>query len=722
VRTLRLAAFVILALCAPPAVCVASDVVASSRTASIVHDSARQLWTIANDVVQLDVQADPGIDLRLIQLRIPQTGDRFPIPDDSGATLTVDGQPGRIGRAADGYSIASVRGEALPLGVDLIVQTVFRRTLVVTRHYALYDDSPTFEMWTTVESKRSAPYTLADLNAFALTVPAGIVRWVNGLRGDASDVVRDDAFSLQARLLSDGDEVALGSTMRSSEDVVPWIAVEGKQTFFGGVMWSGAWSITASRRGDAIALRAGLGSTTTTLAAGESKSGPHGFLGIVPGPATEATKAMTTFIVNGVRGGRQLAPLVTYNMWFAYGTRIDEDVVRREMEGAAAVGTELFVLDAGWYADAGELGTFDFESGLGRWIADERRFPSGLRALTEYAHQLGMKFGLWMEPERVFLDLVGRAGEVAEPWLATAGGSYESPRTAQICLASDKARQWVFAQVTSVIDAVQPDYLKWDNNFWINCDRSGHGHGAEDGNFAHVTGLYDLLSDLRARYPGLLIENVSGGGNRLDVGMLRYTDVGWMDDRTVPSVRVRHNAQGLSTVFPLAYLLSFAMEHESEPLHNGPDLLLSLRSRMMGVLGTCIRHAEFSEGETADIARQVAIYKSLRDVIATSSATLLTPQAASDDAPWDALQARGAHGGAVIVAVQNDPGVDRITVRPRDLGPAITYEVRSVDQGVLGSAKGDVLMADGIEILASPISAAHVLTLAPAAAPGDFRP
>jgi len=78
-----------------------------------------------------------------------------------------------------------------------------------------------------------------------------------------------------------------------------------------------------------------------------------------------------------------------------------------------------------------------------------------------------------------------------------------------------------------------------------------HNH-QPDGNFGHVNALYGLLSALRDRYPDLLIENVSGGGNRLDIGMLRYTDVAWMDDRTAPSVHVRHNIEGLTAVFPPA--------------------------------------------------------------------------------------------------------------------------------------------------------------------------
>src|SRR5262249_25129446 len=160
---------------------------------------------------------------------------------------------------------------------------------------------------------------------------------------------------------------------------------------------------------------------------------------------------------------------------------------------------------------------------------------------------------------------------------------------------TNAARQWILDWLTALLDEVQPDYLKWDNNMWLNCNREGHDHGASGGNFAQVTGLYKLLSEIRDRYPDLTIENVSGGGNRLDVGMLRYTDVAWMDDRTAPSMHVRHNLEGLTAVFPPAYLLSFVTEHDTEPLHDSPDMSLYMRSRMGGVLGLCFKSAQFTE-------------------------------------------------------------------------------------------------------------------------------
>src|SRR5262245_5612241 len=197
-----------------------------------------------------------------------------------------------------------------------------------------------------------------------------------------------------------------------------------------------------------------------------------------------------------------------------------------EMDAAAALGVELFVIDAGWYAGAGANGTYDFDAGLGVWRPDPARFPEGLRPLRDHAHELGMRFGLWVEPERVSLESLGEGG-VSEDWLAKTDGQYGSDHAAQICLSVTAARQWILDWLTPILDDVQPDYLKWDNNMWMNCNREGHEHGSTDGNFTQVNGMYRVLAGLRERSPDILIENVAVGCNRRDIGMLLHRDVGW---------------------------------------------------------------------------------------------------------------------------------------------------------------------------------------------------
>src|SRR4029077_14198692 len=128
---------------------------------------------------------------------------------------------------------------------------------------------------------------------------------------------------------------------------------------------------------------------------------------------------------------------------------------------------------------------------------------------------------------------------------------------------------------------------------------------------------------------------------------------------SAPSLPVHNNLQGLSAVFPPAYLLSFVTDHDTEPLHDAPDLPLYFRSRMGGALGLCFRSDTFTEGENADMAHEIDIYKATRATVSAAAASLLTGQAEPADGPsWDVLQESTAGSGQVIVsAVQSDAGV-----------------------------------------------------------------
>ena len=678
--------------------------------ASITHDVAAGTWTLAAHGAVLTLALDPSRDFAIVSV-VSASGIAWTTSVASDSFVRVGTRTLAFGSRAAGFAYqdasAVTRGNALQLNAAFRLSS---SNLTVTRHYAIVSGSPSFEVWTTYDGATDGT-TLADLNGLQLAVPAGTVHWLNGLQGDTADVPTDTSFTLQQQTLTIGQQVALGAVHRASEQTVPWLSIDGaRDEFYAALMWSGAWSLRLDRTTAGLSIAFGLAPMSTTPAA--SVDGPHVVFGVAPGGVADGTAALRSYVIDGLRGGRPIQPLVTYNTWFAYGTEIDEASMRAEMEHAAALGTELFVIDAGWYAGTGAAGPFDFDAGLGGWTADPIRFPNGLAPLRQHAHDLGMKFGIWVEPERTNLSLVGAPG-IEESWLATEGGQYGSDHAGQVCLANAAARQWLMDRITTLLDDVQPDYLKWDNNMFVNCDRDGHGHGATDGNFAHTSGLYDMLTQLRVRYPDLLIENVSGGGNRLDVGMLRYTDVAWMDDRTAPSVHVRHNLQGLSAVFPPAYLLSFVTDHDTEPLHDAPDLSLYFRSRMSGALGLCFLGDSFTDEENASMSREIGIYKATRATESIAAAALLTKQAAPEDGPsWDVLQlSTAAHDQVVVNATQTDDGVDTVNVKPTDLLPSVIYQVQSVDTGVLGTATGTALMTDGIDILQSPATASHILII-----------
>ena len=264
--------------------------------------------------------------------------------------VTIDGSAMAFGKQSAGFvyqdAVTFVGGGTVRLDAVYDLPTVGLR---VTRHYLAASGSPTFETWTTFARTGSSTPILSDLNGFRFTVPAGALHWLTGLQGDSADVEHDSAFTLEHKQLAIGEHFAIGAQGRSSEQTVPWFAIDGAQDeFYAALMWSGAWSLTVDRSSAGLALSLGL-APMSTMATETPIEGPHALFGVVKGGLSQATGALRSYVLQGIRQGRPLTPLVTYNTWFAYGTDVDEASMRAEMDPAAAMGAELFVIDAGWY-------------------------------------------------------------------------------------------------------------------------------------------------------------------------------------------------------------------------------------------------------------------------------------------------------------------------------------------------------------------------------------
>jgi alpha-galactosidase len=694
----------------------AQEILAARADAYVGRDSGAREWAVGSAGLEMIVAFNAQGTLELRRLWFPDTGRVTAIGADVEIPVTLAGE--ELTLEESGSKIAFLRAAAEDTGFGVRLNLTFEHRAshaLITRSYAAYPGSPTIETWTQVEIP-SGPSALAvtDLAAFRLTMPAGSVKWVNGMRGGTANSMVESAFAIQGGEVQDGAHLEIGSTRRSSEAFVPIIFADfGADRFYGGLIWSGSWRIAANRSADVLSMRADFPAVALAATEGRPVEFPHAFFGVVDQTAGADSAALRRFITGGIRQGRPFQPLVTYNTWFARGARIDKSMIAGEIERAASLGVELFVLDAGWYEGAGAIDQYDFTSGLGTWRVDQERFPEGLPPLVDLAHSHGMKFGIWVEPERVALSAVNQPGLAKEEWLATQDGSYADDRSAQLCLASEAARQWVLERIFELIDSIRPDYLKWDNNFWLNCDRDGHDHNKEDGNYAHVVALYSVLGEIRRRYPNLIVENVSGGGNRLDFGMLAYSDVGWMDDLTAPSNHVRHNLEGLLLAFPPAYLLSFVLDSEVEPLKGGTDFAHIARSRMPGILGLSYVSQSIDSDLSRDLRREIAQYKEIRDIVAQCHGFLLSAQAPAPDG-WDVIQELTDDRRSALIFAFNDMlDAGRLLVRPQNLLPDETYDVRPLGgDSSLGRVTGNRLMLDGVELAQGETGTrAHVLVI-----------
>jgi len=699
-----------------PALAQAQAVLAARDDAYVKRDGAAREWTIGSDGLELAIGFASNGKLAIKRVWHPDDGRVSSIAADVEVGVTLGDQD--LALEESGTNISFLRADAEDTGIGVRLNLTFEHRAtraLITRSYAAYPGTPTFETWIHVEVPPGRPsLAVSKLSGWRLTMAPAAVRWINGLRGETSTDPGSSTFDIQGGDVGEDTHIEIGSTRRSSEAFVPIIFADNDDgRFYGGVIWSGAWRMTVDRMGDTLTIKADFPDISIAVSENKPVEFPHSFFGLVGSyPGLDAT-AIRRFIMRGIRQGRPFQPLVTYNTWFARGTRLFESEMAQEMERAAGLGVELFVLDAGWYRGTGIADQWDFTSGLGSWMVDPEKFPSGLRSMADLAHSHGLKFGLWFEPERVARSLVGEPDMPQEEWLATQDGNYGDERSAQLCLASDDARQWVFNRIVQVLDEVRPDYLKWDNNFWINCNRDGHSHGLESGNYAHVVALYGMLAELRQRYPEMLIENVSGGGNRLDYGMLAFSDVGWMDDRTAPSSLVRHNIEGLTLAFPPAYLLSFVIDSEQEPFSDTDNFSHIARSRMPGILGLTYAFQALDSQLSGSLRREIEFYKQVRDIIAQADVILLGPQAVVNGEGWDALEELSDdRRRALIFAFKGGDGAARLRVKPINLLPDAIYNVSSFGNGSMGKMRGSDLMIDGVELAHDDDdSSAHVVIL-----------
>ena len=676
-------------------------------------------WIIANSQLTYGLVFDAVGTLVVQDLR--KTGERLswrPSPVRDTLFRIGDRELALTRNDSTGFRHTGV--DVVDTGAALELRLTFenlRDGLRARRVYSLHPQMPLLETWTELESMLNRSTTVSDMVTLQLVVDGALATWVDGLNAPAET---GGAFALHHQQVANAEPIVLEEFGRSTARYLPIVSItSARGALVAGLIWSGGWRMDlVGREGARTELTAWMSDTVTTVAPGRPVVMPHAIFGVVP-DETQVAPAIHRFIVNAVRGGRALEPLVTFNTWFAMGADIDQESIEDAMRVAAAAGTELFELDAGWYEHAGELGNWDFASGLGTFRIDKDKFPDGLRPLAEVAHGLGMKFGVWVEPERVDLRYLGQPGMAREEWLQLENGLYEpgvsndEARTGMLDLGNADARAWLLDRLSVLVIESGADHLKWDNNAWMTNTRQVPGAGPRDGNFRHVNGLYEVLAGLKERFPWLLIENCSGGGNRLDLGLMRYTDAGWMDDRTSPSAHVRHNLQGLTTFLPPAYLLSYLLHDENEPMHDAVDLELLANSRMPGVFGLSFPTGMLDEHDIARVREQVERWKALRALQSTASATLVSPQVnGTMSGPWDGtLLVSPDYNQAVLYAFQNDREVTGATMRLRGLDRQFEYHVTSDQLGDIGVITGASLMDDGLEVFAAEDTRAQLIAM-----------
>lgn len=706
----RIAAAALALLVLLPAVGLRAAAAIDVGDAAVREAAGGHAWTIGNSAIGASIVVTKiGIQIESISRA---GGANVVVPRFGDVAVTIDGVTAIPGDRT--YKYESASAENLDGRAVLTLRFVRRdRPLVVERSFAVAPGAAVIETWTTVTADRALSVT--DPAAFSLEFTPRDAAWQRGLETSDSE---GGPFTVRTRRLDDGATETFGSDTLGSRQYLPWFTLAGNgERVTAALAWSGTWQAALHGTSAGSLVDLGLTRAVVSVAAGQRFEGPHGLLAVTADAAGEEARAMAAWF-SARRNGRAYPAYVTYNSWFQFGIEIDDALMRREMDLVAALGGELFELDAGWYPPLNATDRFDFTAGLGSWQLDRSRFPNGLGALSTYAHSRGLKFGVWVEPERVDLATVGRGQGADDRFLARENGQYQAgvPNSqahwGQVCLATDEGWNWVRDRLFAFLDEARADYLKIDLNGWATCTRDDHAHGAGGGNVGHVRGYYRLLDGLRARYPAMAIENVSGGARRIDPELLVRTDASWVDDLTHPSSRVRHHQELLSTFVPPSALLSYVMQGVGEPLPGATDLPRMARSRMPGVMGLAVDLHLLRTQDEDGLVEAFGQYKTLRGLRGAGYATLLTPAVsiAGTSPGWDVVQHTNPASGVVTVyGYRNSGGARTFRVALRGLQANRTYRFRTFESGTLGVASGAQLMSTGLDLDASLVSAPIVI-------------
>ena len=293
---------------------------------------------------------------------------------------------------------------------------------------------------------------------------------------------------------------------------------------------------------------------------------------------------------------------VLINSWEAAYFDFNGETICKLAEEAAKLGMDLVVMDDGWFGKRE-----DDNSGLGDWQVNEKKLGCTLGEIIQKIHALGLKFGIWIEPEMVSED--SDFYRKHPDWVLQIPGRKPIYSRNQLVLdfSREEVREAIFSQICQVLDQGNVEYVKWDMNRSL---AEAYSIKQNQGRvmYHYVLGVYDFLEKLIKRYPDLLIEGCSGGGGRFDAGMMYYTPQIWCSDNTDALDRIRIQ-YGTSFFYPASVMGA----HVSAVPNHQTGRSVSLHTRgivaMAGTFGYELDLENLTEEEKEEVKEQIAAYR-----------------------------------------------------------------------------------------------------------------
>ncbi len=381
---------------------------------------------------------------------------------------------------------------------------------------------------------------------------------------------------------------------------------------------------------------------------------------------------------------------ILINNWEATYFDFDDKKIEAIAKEASSLGIELFVLDDGWFGERN-----NDKSSLGDWFVNEEKLNGGLNKLANKINNMGMKFGLWFEPEMV--SPISKLYEKHPNWCIHIDGRTKSTARNQLILdlGRNDVKEYIIETVSNVLKSANIEYVKWDMNRNMSEVASSVLDPARQRETSHryILGLYEILEEITNRFPNILFESCSGGGGRFDAGMLYYMPQVWTSDDTDAIERLKIQ-YGTSIVYPNVTMGCHVSAVPNHQAHRITPLKTRGAVAMSGNFGYELDITKLSNEEKEIMKEQINFYKEVRDTIQFGKLYRLSNPFEDNDVAW--MYVSDDKKEIIVTLVRQYATVNRgfTNLKLKGLDKNSSYEVVG-ENLTLG---GDILMNLGLNI------------------------
>lgn len=302
---------------------------------------------------------------------------------------------------------------------------------------------------------------------------------------------------------------------------------------------------------------------------------------------------------------------ILINNWEATYFNFDEKKILEIARTAKELGIELFVLDDGWFGSRN-----DDSSSLGDWFENKKKLPNGIKGLADKITAIGMKFGLWIEPEMVNKDSILYTQH--PDWIIQVPGRRVSHGRNQYVLDFSRKEvvNYIYEMISKILREAPISYIKWDMNRNITEPYSVALPPERQGEVFHryILGVYSLYERLTSEFPDILFESCAGGGGRFDPGMLYYAPQAWTSDDTDAIERLKIQ-YGTSICYPINSIGSHVSDVPNHQVGRITPIETRANVAYFGTFGYELDLNKLTDKEKEKIRQQVRFFKKYRELI-----------------------------------------------------------------------------------------------------------